>query len=119
MKGAAALVSVSLAALFLSGCGWVGYSRKKLAAEPPPQKPLKSYPPVASASPNAFSTDKLESAPAPVQSAFQQEWPGAMVTNVVTRATGAGPFVYDISFIDDGRPGVVTYAGDGSQFAGR
>lgn len=105
------------ACVLLAGCSAYSYPDKKLYGKVPPSKPAKDHPAVTAADDATFTANRLNGAPIAVQAAFEREYPEAVVTSVVSRPTGAGPNVYDISFIDDGRPGVITYAGNGAIFA--
>jgi hypothetical protein len=89
---------------------------RRLAREytPPVERPVVTAPAVER---DAFVSSRLEGLPVGVQTAFVREHPAAEIMSVESVPSGAGPMLYRISYVDQGRPGTASYTSGGRDTA--
>ena len=55
----------------------------------------------------------LGSLPPEVRSAFQADYPAAQISGVDAQTSTVGSVVYEVTYLDNGQPGVARYTGSG------
>lgn len=86
---------------------------RRLAREytPPATRPIVMAPAVDR---TAFASPQLEGLPGGVQAAFVRQHRAAEIRKVETLASGTGPLLYRISYVEDGTAGMATYTSGGA-----